>query len=548
MVRYLLKNQDFAACKKLLAESLLHNPSWDGAYVHLATVHIAQGEMDKAIACIQKALAIAPHNIQAQEMLSSYLSQSGKHEEAIEILAKALQNNPRHAERYAQNARIFEHMGNIPKAIEYAKKAVEMEPRNFVCKMQLATYLRKNKEYDAVIELMTEAMHSNPFWSEPHAQFAAIYDEKGELDKAIDCARKAVAVEPFDALRKQELLQYRLKRAQTHKNEQINPNRLSHTCARIQSYIDIFYAKTYLEIGVENGHTFLNIDVPFKMGVDPLFLFDTSLHAHAHAHFYKETSDTFFEKLPQRATKLQEIYHNKAFAFDIIFIDGLHTFEQTLRDFENSLAFAHENTIWIIDDTVPCNYFSAMTSREKCISWRSCAGLSKEPEWHGDVFKVIFAIHDMHPEFSYCTQLNKGNPQTILWRSQEPNARNKVFSGLDDIARMRYEDFVEHAWVLYPVNDEEVLEKIFSNINPIEYRTGEEYKKIIHPLISDQEKIYKKHIEELKKDKTLLSEGITTLHNDLEYMKNEYEQLVEQHTTLYAENVFLKRKLAECKK
>lgn len=41
---------------------------------------------------------------------------------------------------------------------------------------------------------------------------------------------------------------------------------------------------------------------------------------------------------------------------------------------------------------------------------------------------------------------------------------------------MRYKGFIENAWILYPINDE-VLDKIYSNINPIKPRTGEKYKK-----------------------------------------------------------------------
>ena len=45
-------------------------------------------------------------------------------------------------------------------------------------------------------------------------------------------------------------------------------------------------------------------------------------------HFFKISSDEFFAHHPPPAP------------FDIIFIDGLHTFEQALRDLLNSLLFA----------------------------------------------------------------------------------------------------------------------------------------------------------------------------------------------------------------
>ena len=61
--------------------------------------------------------------------------------------------------------------------------------------------------------------------------------------------------------------------------------------------------KNYLEIGVHEGQNFNNINIKFKIGVDPRPLT-------TNPNVFKLKSDQFFEK-------------NKLI-FDIIFIDGLH--------------------------------------------------------------------------------------------------------------------------------------------------------------------------------------------------------------------------------
>ncbi len=549
LAQYLLETKDFAACKKLMTESILQYPTWDEGYTYLARVHHAQGALDKAITCVQKAIDLVPDNLSTQEILATYLHQQGNADAAVQILAQTLQHNPRAAERYAQNARVYAHMGELDKAIEYGRQAVAVEPRNFVCKTHLATYLRKNKNYAEAIELMTEAMHMNPFWSEPHAQFAAIHYEQGNLPAAIDCARKAVAVEPYDPMRSYELKAYRVEKMQrrAQDGDPLADIALKYTTTwvRIQSYIDIFYAKTYLEIGVARGDTFLNMEVPFKVGVDPEFRFDTKPFATDAVHFYDESSDTFFEHLPQRAGTWSEMYHNKPFKFDVIFIDGLHTFEQTLRDFENSIAYSHDKTVWIFDDTVPSQHFSAINCQEKHDNWKACAGLSQDSAWHGDVFKAIFAIHDSYPEFSYCTQVNNGNPQTILWRTQEPTPRKKVFGSHNAIASMRYEDFVEYAWVMHPVNDEEVLSKVFTNIDPINFRTGEEYKKVITPIISDKEREYKKQNQDLEQRLFEVAKSQKLATQEILQLKQELLELSKRNMALQTENDTLKKFVAK---
>ncbi len=540
---YLLLKNDYVACKDLLTKALQTNPTWDAGYVQLASVHKKMNALDKAMACIQKAMEINPHNLQAQEQFAEYMHQKGEQAQAINILAKAMQKNPRAGERYAQNARIYEMMGDMDKTIENARLAVEMEPRNFVCKAHLATYLRKNKKYAELTEFLQELMHLNPFWSEPHAQFAAMYDTEGELDKAIDYARKAIAVEPYDPKRKAEVFNYREKKMSTQFYSQSGKLFLSSTWGRIQNYLDILYAKTYLEIGVEKGNTFLYLDVPFKIGVDPAFQFDTTLYANENVHLYAEPSDEFFDKFPERAKELQDVYHDKPFKFDVIFIDGLHTFEQTLRDFENSLAYGHEKTIWVIDDTVPSNCFSALDSQEKCIRYKECAKMSMDEAWHGDVFKVIFYIHDNYQEFSYCTQVNFGNPQTILWRTEKPTQREKFFESTESIAKMRYEDFLEHAWVMHLVEDAEVVGNFFTNIDPLDYKTDEEYKQVLVRIVTDREINYKFECIEYKTIADKLMENQELFKQDLEKEIQKNNKLTEQNAVLEAENKALKNHL-----
>lgn len=165
---------------------------------------------------------------------------------------------------------------------------------------------------------------------------------------------------------------------------------------------------------------------------------------------------------------------------------------------------AIKKTLWIFDDTCPSHCFSAINSFQKVQEWRSTAGLSKDESGHGDVFKVIFTIHEKYPEFSYCTQINNGNPQTILWKTETPTYRKKAFQSYEQINYMRYEDFVEKAWVLYPIKDEEVLDKIYSNIDPAQYKTEKEYKKVIRPIVTDQERAYALENKKLKKKIAIL--------------------------------------------
>ncbi|NET10323.1 MAG: class I SAM-dependent methyltransferase, partial [Symploca sp. SIO2B6] len=112
---------------------------------------------------------------------------------------------------------------------------------------------------------------------------------------------------------------------------------------RINYLIGHLKLRSYLEVGVARGDTFLEINTDKKYAVDPKFKFEFEKYKDQKQSFFEMPSDDFFS---DHCFNLNE-------KFDLIFLDGLHTFEQTLRDFCSSLRFSHDETIWLLDDTVP---------------------------------------------------------------------------------------------------------------------------------------------------------------------------------------------------
>ena len=91
--------------------------------------------------------------------------------------------------------------------------------------------------------------------------------------------------------------------------------------------------KSYLEIGVQNGFNFSSVKCEQKTGVDP--------DPKAIGATDKVTSDDFFKT-------------NKE-TFDCIFIDGLHTYEQSKKDFKNALKALSKQGCIIMHDVLPHN-------------------------------------------------------------------------------------------------------------------------------------------------------------------------------------------------
>ncbi len=228
-----------------------------------------------------------------------------------------------------------------------------------------------------------------------------------------------------------------------------------HSVSRINKLINLMGYTSYLEVGVSKGNTFISIDAKDKTAVDPNFRFDPEEPPYIDAGiYYQESSDVFFAR-----------HSNKK--FDLIFLDGLHTFNQTLRDFCNAIEVLNPRGVIIIDDTYPADIYSAHPDPHVA---RMVRRIDKnQPDlkagWHGDVYKVVFTIAEYFPLWSYCTIRSGGNPQTFVWRNARPV---KIFKGsMESISKLDYYGFLENMEYMNITKDyHELLDSIKRDLEP----------------------------------------------------------------------------------
>lgn len=186
-----------------------------------------------------------------------------------------------------------------------------------------------------------------------------------------------------------------------------------HSQRRVNALLDhIPQPRRYLEIGVDTGDTLEGVVAAICCGVDPSPEFDFS-HLPAHISFWRCTSDEYFDSLKDE---------NR---FDVIFLDGLHTAEQTYRDLVNSLMHLEPGGAILIDDTVPSDRVSAIPDQQESMRVRKQEGLSGNV-WHGDVWKVVVVLATQDLGLSFRTIVGSGNPQTLVWRDVQGAGRTHM--------------------------------------------------------------------------------------------------------------------------
>jgi len=135
--------------------------------------------------------------------------------------------------------------------------------------------------------------------------------------------------------------------------------------------------RTYLEIGVAHGDSLAFVDKgTLAIGIDPQPTITVPLRRSVRV--IRETSDGFFAHRDLK-TELS------GKPLDLAFIDGMHQFEYSLRDFIHIERHSSPNTAVFIHDCYPLDAVTAARDRTTTF-------------WSGDVWKVILCLKKYRPD------------------------------------------------------------------------------------------------------------------------------------------------------
>ena len=126
----------------------------------------------------------------------------------------------------------------------------------------------------------------------------------------------------------------------------------------------------YLEIGCDQDQLFSKIKIENKIGVDPYS-----------GGNVRKTSDDFFKDNKKK--------------FDIVFIDGLHTYNQVKKDILNSLDCLKEGGIVLVHDCMPDSLSKQAVPRYRMI-------------WNGDVWKAIVDLRQREDLEIFTCEMDQG--------------------------------------------------------------------------------------------------------------------------------------------
>ena len=186
----------------------------------------------------------------------------------------------------------------------------------------------------------------------------------------------------------------------------------------INRIIKNYNFKKYLEIGCFNDDNFSRINAEYKIGVDPVS-----------GGNIRKTSDEYFENCED--------------FFDLIFIDGLHHYEQVKKDINNSLNFLKKGGIILLHDCLPSSARDQMIPRS-------------HEKWNGDVWKTIVEFRTKKELDTYVCLADQGLG-VVIKRAN----RNILSLNIKNFKRLKFSDYYKN----YPeymniINHDQLIETI----------------------------------------------------------------------------------------
>ena len=166
----------------------------------------------------------------------------------------------------------------------------------------------------------------------------------------------------------------------------------------VQDIINRKNYKSYLEIGCFDNELFDLVNCEKKIGVDPVV-----------GGNVRKSSDNYFKDCNEK--------------FDCIFIDGLHTYNQVIKDIANSLNVLNPNGIILLHDCLPNNFYAQAIPR--------C-----QYNWNGDVWRAIVECRTKKDLDTYTCYADHGIG--IIFKRENQNFLN---ININDFSKINFKEY-----------------------------------------------------------------------------------------------------------
>ncbi len=191
-----IQTGDFSGAAALIEKAISADGAVPEFFCNLGLALQGKGELDRAILCFWRAVALRPDYAEAYNNLGSAFFSLGRHEEALENYQRSIEIKPGYAEAYYNLGIVLKDLGRPEEAAESYKRAIELKPGYAEAYNNMGFIRHEQGEHDEAEECYRKAIEINPGYAEAHNNMGAILLEQKKPEDAIASYRRTVELKP----------------------------------------------------------------------------------------------------------------------------------------------------------------------------------------------------------------------------------------------------------------------------------------------------------------------------------------------------------------
>ena len=173
-------------------------PSHPDANLLMGRIAAQEGRRDDAANYARAVLRTNPAHVDANLFMADYLLQGGRREEAVKHLEAALQVNPNRTDVKFRLGMVYVQQGRLTDALRLARELEQSEPKNPAPLLLRGAVLLAQRNPQGAVDAFSAALKLKPGLLEAQRGLGQGYQETGQIDKAMDGYRRALALNEKD--------------------------------------------------------------------------------------------------------------------------------------------------------------------------------------------------------------------------------------------------------------------------------------------------------------------------------------------------------------
>jgi arylsulfatase A-like enzyme/Flp pilus assembly protein TadD len=194
----LYREGDIEGALALCRENIRQRPDMPLAYLHLAYLERARGNIGGAVAAARKAFELRPLDAESVSLYAVYLTEAGRAKEAAEVLAPYMTAVQPDLDVLTARGMALASLDRRQEALETFQRARATDPSNARVLVNIGTVYLMAGDLARARQAFEAALDVDAGVARAHNSLGVIAAREGRTDEAIERWRRAVALDPRD--------------------------------------------------------------------------------------------------------------------------------------------------------------------------------------------------------------------------------------------------------------------------------------------------------------------------------------------------------------